>query len=250
MAKRLPDDEKPHRTSPRPAPTAATAPLPVTARWEQELPALLAELAIPTAGLVQVGAHTGQEVPALARCGFRRLVMMEPNLDHIDELRDRLHTYRPLGEAGGLPAHEVVVAAAGARPGRTTLYVTEYDQQASALRPLPPLTIVRMDEIPVVPVRQVQQGCNVLVVDAQGSELEVLAGTDLERLDLAVIEGSTEARYASGATLDAIGDYMRTHGWREVAVWKHLRPHVADVAWLAPARVSEGRDSGPTDGRR
>ncbi|MBV9822504.1 MAG: FkbM family methyltransferase, partial [Actinobacteria bacterium] len=108
------------------------------------------------------------------------------------------------------------------------------DQQASVLVPLLPMAVVRQDTIAVLPVREVQAGCNVLVIDAQGAELEVLAGADLTRLQLAVVEGSTWARYAGGATLDSIAEYMRGQGWRQVAAWAHVRPHVVDVAWLAP----------------
>jgi hypothetical protein len=108
------------------------------------------------------------------------------------------------------------------------------------LPPLPALSaenaVVREDSTPVVPVRDIQHGCNVLVVDAQGGELDVLAGADLDRLDLAVIEGSTWARYHGGATLDTIAEYMLSHGWRPVVTWAHVRPHVDDVVWLAPMR--------------
>jgi FkbM family methyltransferase len=211
----------------------------ITARWEEQLPSLISRLGLATDGVVQVGAHVGQEVPALAGCGFRRLVMMEPNADHSTALRRQLqvhHSGAGLPEpAGGLAAHEVVLAAAGRERGQLVLHVTEYDQQASLLMPLLPMTVVREDTIAVIPVHEVQAGCNVLVIDAQGAELEVLAGADLSRLQLAVIEGSTWARYTGGATLDSIGGYMRSQGWRQVAIWAHVRPHVVDVAWLAPA---------------
>jgi FkbM family methyltransferase len=210
----------------------------ITARWEEQLPALIERLGLPTDGVVQVGAHIGQEVQALTRCGFRRLVMMEPNPDHSTTLRQQLqlhHANAGLAEpADGLPAREMVLAAAGRERGELVLHVTEYDQQASLLVPMSPMAVVRQDRIPVVPVREVQAGCNVLVIDAQGAELDVLAGADLTRLQLAVIEASTTARYQGGATLESIGSYMRSQGWRQIAVWAHVRPQVVDVAWLAP----------------
>lgn len=207
-------------------------------RWESGLPGLLNRLEVPARGVVQVGAHTGQEVAALARCGFGRLVMMEPNPDHIPELSGRLRAHLGAGDVpadeDGLLPWEIVRAAAGRERGRAVLHVTEYDQQSSLLAPVTPLTVTRRDITPVIPVREVQRGCNVLVVDVQGAELDVLIGTDLGRLDLAVVEGSTGARYRGGATLSAISDYMHAHGWRPVASWPHARPGVVDVAWLAP----------------
>ncbi|NLU80939.1 hypothetical protein HCA58_21790 [Micromonospora sp. HNM0581] len=125
-------------------------------------------------------------------------------------------------------------AAAGRVRGRTVLHITEFDQQASPLPPLPPISVVRQVPVDVVPVRDVQAGCNVIVVDAQGAELDVLAGTDLDQLDLAVIEGSARARYRGGATMRGIADHMGSRGWRPVAGWAHARPEVSDVAWLAP----------------
>ncbi len=220
-------------------PAAPARPVPyITARWEDELPALLRKLRLPVDGVVQVGAHTGQEVKALTRCGFRRLVMVEPNRDHTVALRAQLERHHAAARlappAGGHPPREVVLAAAGRERGQAVLHVTEYDQQASMLPPLPPLVVSRNDVTPVIPVREVQHGCNVLVLDVQGAELEVLAGADLDRLQLAVIEGSTWPRYDGGATVATIADYMRARGWQEVAVWAHKRPNVVDVAWLAP----------------
>jgi FkbM family methyltransferase len=207
-------------------------------RWEEHLPGLLTQFGVTAEGVVQVGAHIGQEVASLARCGFRRMVLMEPNHDHVTALREQLELHHQAARLprppGGLPAHEIVPAAAGSRRGRATLYVTDYDQQASLLAPKPPMVVTRQDSIPMIPVSEIQQGCNVLIADVQGAELEVLAGTDLGRLDLAVIEGSTWARYEGGSTLESIAAFMQGHGWRQVAVFPHSRPYVADVAWLAP----------------
>jgi hypothetical protein len=36
--------------------------------------------------------------------------------------------------------------------------------------------------------------------------------------------------------LESISAYMRSQRWRQVAIWAHVRPHVVDVAWLAPSK--------------
>lgn len=219
-------------------------------RWEDQLAGLLDDLGLPADGVVQVGAHAGQEVAALTACGFRRLVMIEPNPDHYLALATelRLHHFTaglPL-PVGGYRPRQIVRAAAGRARGRTTLHITEYDQQASPLPPLPPMAVVREEHVDVLPVREVQHGCNVLVIDAQGAELEVLAGTDLLALELAVIEGSAKARYRGGSTMHSIAGHMAGHGWRPVAGWPHARPEVSDVAWLAPhARCRPGASRSP-----
>src|SRR5262245_44042936 len=112
-------------------------------RWEQELPRLLRELRLLADGVVQVGAHTGQEVAALTRCGFRRLVLVEPNPDHVPSLDRELSahhaTARLAPPRGGHPPRQIVVAAAGRQHGQATLHITPYDQQASPFPPLPPM---------------------------------------------------------------------------------------------------------------
>ena len=220
------------------SPLSAVRPPGAYPRWEDHLPGLLAELGLPADGVIQIGAHAGQEIEALTRCRFRRLVMVEPNPDHFPALATALRLHHA---AAGLPPppgghrpREIVRAAAGRVRGRTTLHITEYDQQASPLPPLPPMVVVREVAVDVIPVREIQHGCNVLVIDAQGAELDVLAGADLVSLDLAVIEGSTRARYRGGSTVRSIADHMRRRGWRPVARWPHARPDVVDVAWLAP----------------
>lgn len=207
-------------------------------RWEEQLPGMLARLGLDTRGVVQVGAHTGQEVAALTACGFRRLVLMEPNRDHAAELGRQLRTHhQPAGLAlpdDGHSPREVVYAAAGREIGRAVLFVTEYDQQASVLPPLT-MPVTREETIPVLPVREVQHGCNVLVADVQGAELDVLAGADLGRLDLAVVEASTFARYSGGSTAASIAEFMLDNGWQHVTQWTHARPNVADDVWVSPA---------------
>ena len=209
----------------------------VVARWEERLPELLDRVRLPRDGVVQVGAHVGQEVEAFTRLGFRRLVMMEPNQDHLPMLEERLRQHHEVAglpaPADGLPAREVVQAAAGRSPGQATLYVTEYDQQSSMLSPLQRV-VTREIDVPVVPVARVQAGCNLLVVDAQGAEVDVLAGADLDGFQMIVVEGSTCARYAGGATVDSIADFLRAAGWRQAAAWAHVRPEVYDLAWFSP----------------
>jgi FkbM family methyltransferase len=207
-------------------------------RWEEQLPGLITRLGLDTRGVVQVGAHTGQEVAALTRCGFRRLVMVEPNRDHAVELSRQLRVHH---QAAGLPVpedghspREVVYAAAGREAGRAVLFVTEYDQQASVLPPLA-MPVTREETIPVIPVRDVQHGCNVLVADVQGAELDVLAGADLDRLELVVVEASTFARYSGGSTAASIAEFLRERDWHHVTQWTHARPNVADDVWVSPA---------------
>ncbi|MDX6741594.1 FkbM family methyltransferase [Actinocorallia sp. A-T 12471] len=205
-------------------------------RWEERLCGLMSTLGVAPRGVVQVGAHRGQEIPALAACGFGRMVLVEPNPDLTSILEDELTAFLgpALSDAAGPPVWEVVRAAAGRARGRAVLHVTEYDQQSSLFAPVASLAVRRRDITPVVPVHEVQEGCNVLVADVQGAELEVLHGTDLDRIDLAVVEGSAVPRYRGGATLASVADFLRGRGWRQVAEYPHARPGVSDVAWLAP----------------
>lgn len=183
----------------------------------RNLPALVREHDIPTGGVLHVGANRGQEVDVYRRAGFGTIRLVEP----IPELAARLRR---------LAGVQVIQAAAGRR-GERTLHVTDNDRYASLLPPQDRRVVARVT-VPVIPVRDMQGGCSLLVVDAQGAEAEVLATADLPRLRMIVVETCTRRRY-KGAALrgDVLG---MLDGWRLVAEFRHRTPGVSDCVLVAP----------------
>lgn len=169
---------------------------------------------IHRAGIVHVGAHKGQEVPYYRRAGFERIVLVEPNPARADQL-DRL------------PGVEVHRCAASTRRGGATLHLTRYDTQASILRPHGRTTATV--EVPTRPLADLQTGCNVAVLDVQGSELDVLRSADLTALDALVVETCTKVRYDGAATREEIHDFLA--GWTHLGAFEHRQPWLADEVW-------------------
>lgn len=169
---------------------------------------------IPKVGVLHVGAHDGREVSCYQE--FPRVVLVEPNPVRAGQLRR-------------IPNVEVVEAAVTNQAGPVILHVTDRDVGSSLLEPLvdySPVGAVWVDTVTLDDV----DGVNVLVVDVQGSEVDVLTSGDLTRFDLIVCETSTHVRYEGGCTeqdvLDALG------GWRVVARFDQpTNPGVADLVF-------------------
>lgn len=176
------------------------------------LPAIHTETGIPPRGVAHVGAHTGQEVPAYRRTGYHPILLIEPNPYLIPTLQT-------------IDDVEVVHAAAGTHNGTTTLHITSWDQLSSTLTPRPLLNRYKVTEHINVPAVRLDtlldERHTTLVIDTQGTELDVLKGTDLTGVHLAVIECCTTPRYEDAATTDDIVDYMHTAGFTLHSQWRH-----------------------------
>lgn len=172
---------------------------------------------VPRVGVIHLGAHRGQEVPAYRAARFERIVLVEPNPRHHAHL-------------AAIPDTVLVRAAVG-EPGRATLHVPRWDTLASLRMPI--VHDVRMEvRVDVVRVADVQHGCNVLVADIQGGELDALRTADLDALDAVILECSDVARYEGGATTDDVTAFMLEAGWWMIGRYPHRGPGVWDVAWV------------------
>lgn len=171
---------------------------------------------LPRAGVVHVGAHKGQEVPHYRRAGFDRIVCVEPNPKRARQLR-RL----------GVTVHQCAVSAT---PGPATLHLTRFDEQSSLLTPTK-IQATGTIKVPCRPLAELQAGCNVAVVDVQGSELDVLRSADLVSLDLVIVETCGTIRYEGAASREAIHEFWAAAGWRHVGAWPHRTPVLTDEVW-------------------
>lgn len=179
---------------------------------------------IPRTGVVHVGAHRGQEVADYRRVGFDRIVLVEPNpalrqlLDHLD-------------------VAEVHCCAAGTGPSPASLYVTEWDERSSLH---PPLHYPVVSEVPVDvrPLSELQAGCNVAVIDVQGSEHDVIRSAELDRLDVVIVETSEHVRYRGEEPAEAAAAHMVAAGWYHCGDFAEGHsPGVADAVWRHPSCV-------------
>lgn len=170
------------------------------------LPGLLPRLGIEPRGIVHVGAHEGQEVPAYRDAGFSRIVLVEPNPHLAAGLR-------------ALNGVEVVEAACAGEAGERTLHITRHDKLSSLYRPLT-REVVETVQVPVCRlVDLIDDTVNVAVIDAQGAELEVIGGAPLDRLDVVVVETYVRPKVAGAPGHAETVAVMAALGWRVAAEW-------------------------------
>lgn len=170
------------------------------------LPQLLDDLGVERVGVVHVGAHLGEEVPTYQACGFARIVLVEPDLQCVYEIRSRY------------PDVEIVHAACAAYEGVAQLWLGDKTYHSGLLRP-PGVT--RGPMVRTVPLAAVQGDCNVAVIDTQGTEFEVLQSADLDSLDVIVIETVDAAHELPAADREQVGAWLDERGFEPVVEWLH-----------------------------
>jgi FkbM family methyltransferase len=182
---------------------------------QMDWPTIMRDANVTPKGVCHVGAHEGQEVPLYQELGFRTIILVEadPNLS-AELLKKYQHT-------NGI---SVLPFAAGAEPGILAFHRVLRDQQYNSLLEPIDLGNVQKFEVPVWPLGDYITGVtpvNVLVVDTQGSELQVLEGADLASIEMIVIEVGTKAKYDGQPMREDVESYMEAHGWRMVHEWPH-----------------------------
>jgi FkbM family methyltransferase len=181
-------------------------------------------------GVCHVGAHEGQEVPLYQELGFSTIILVEADPQLARELSDK-YAYRS--------DVRVIPFAVGAKRGCATFNRVLRDQQYNSL--LSPIDLGNVQKFEVEVWRldsciSIQTPVNVLVIDTQGSELQVLEGADLGGIEMIVIEVGTKAKYDGQPMREDVEAYMEAHGWRRVHEW----PHGPRAIWFDQVYVKRG----------
>jgi FkbM family methyltransferase len=186
---------------------------------------LLKAYDIPADGIVHAGAHLAEEWGEYRDAGFQRMVWIEPNPALAEQI-----------------AHHglyVLNLALGAVTGEGTLHITERSIQSSLLEPVKytvkntvPVQVVRLDELTAN-----TEGCNVLILDVQGAELQALeGGGSLAQWDLIAVEAGTRRRYRGQYLSDAIDRYLDYRGFRMVREVPHGKSTTSDLVYIRKRR--------------
>lgn len=174
------------------------------------LPELMADLKVDPYGVLHVGAHHGEEVPTYLDTGFSRVGLVEPDPDSCLFLKGQPWATDPR-------INIFPLACGGIRSEVTRLYQTESgvwnSLKASVSHPAVSSTLVM-----VMPLSYFQAKVrpNVLVVDTQGTEMDVLIGQNLSALDMIIVE--TQVDGLDGAHPDALCVFAEQNGWRQAVV--------------------------------
>lgn len=178
-------------------------------------PRILEYIEVTPRGVCHVGAHEGQEVELYRQLGFSNIILVEADPALAEKLK------RQYGHT-----QDVVIFpfAVGAERGVIPFHRVLRDQQYNSL--LEPINLgnVQKFEVPIYPLSEwltSSSSVNVLVIDTQGSELQVLEGADLRSIEMIVIEVGTKAKYEGQPLRDDVNSYMESHGWRLEYEWPH-----------------------------
>ncbi len=202
--------------------------LPPAEAWTfARLPDLLADWDINPGIVLHVGAHHGEEVPIYRQCRFEHIYLVEADPDNAALLDQRY------GFDVGITIIDCAATPA-AFDGPITLHRAARSVW-SGLKPHPTATgattAVRTAALPPL---LADTDANVLVLDTQGTELELLQAipaTALPDLDLIIVE--TSRRPGDGAAYyEHAVAYMAAQGWAAVEEWVHDNSGYTDTAFV------------------
>src|SRR5262249_15378495 len=131
---------------------------------------LLFGYGIEPRGVVHIGAHHGEEVPIYQASGFRQIVLVEPLPAASDVIR-RDH-----------PEVRLVQAAVASSGDRAAYFESPVSVTGGLATLAADVTMTEVSVYRADWIQRRQPGCNVLVVDTQGTELDVLRSADLDSL--------------------------------------------------------------------
>lgn len=181
----------------------------------RRLPEALAELQLAPRHVLHIGANIGQEVPDYRAARIERITLVEPDPDAAARLRE-LHPDLPVIEAAcGTPAVGRVLRRSAGADVWSTLAGTPmpHDYQVTDEKPV---TVLAAEQI------QATLGdVDMLVVDTQGTELDVLRSADLSTLSLVVVETQEAEPTAHAGWFPDVVSYMDECGWVPVYQWLH-----------------------------
>lgn len=217
-----------------------------------DLDAELRRFGIPRRGVIQIGAHEGQEVAAVAAMGFRAIHLVEANPDVFDRLT---------AATASLPDTTWAQVAITDRNGEVTLNVADFDQSSSLLdlkhhRDIFPkidvakrITVAGRTLDEHLKAERLAAGdYNVLMMDTQGAEFSILRGASayLERCDAILMEVNLAELYEGCAEVETIDAYLFDRGFVRVRTGLWSR-HWGDALYVRstfvtdPYAILEGR---------
>lgn len=176
-------------------------------------------------GIIHVGANSGQEVREYSTRGIRSALFIEPGEDAFAALEKEVHD-------SGNERFVALKAACWSEDNATFEFQISDNEglSSSLLEPTGHLLVhpevgfgnvqrvrtARLDTLLASPEGQIGSQCDALVLDVQGAELQVLAGSTatLENIKYVWIEVSWGGLYQGDSTLEEVIEQMADYGFR------------------------------------
>jgi len=185
-----------------------------------KLDLLIQKFGLKITGVIQAGAHWGEEFETFKKCGITRGHFFEPCSDAFGILGKKI----PIG------GYYCYMCALGDHSGeeRINIESSNQGQSNSLLKPVKHLEYypnIVFDSCETVSVRPLDYfriiDCNFLVMDTQGTELSILKGAEetLKHIDYIYTEVNREELYENCAMAEDLDNYL-TEFKRVQTVWK------------------------------
>jgi hypothetical protein len=110
-----------------------------------------------------------------------------------------------------------------------SLFVTSYDQGSSVLAPLQH-KVVKEIKVKNYSLDDISHEHDMLVIDAQGSELNILKSGSLN-FQYIIVEASVKPRYLGAADKAEIERYLETQGYQKVQEFQHGKNDIYDIVF-------------------
>lgn len=185
----------------------------------------LAELGIEPRGVLHIGAHLGEEIPYYRAAGFTSIHVVEPDPESVEVIRREW--------AGS----DVVVTqrACGRQRRRDTFNRNELAFFSGLVpRRRGRARTVDTFDVEVVPAHDLQRGETVVVIDTQGTEIDVLLSVDLAGVELVIIEcwdRSDRPKWECAAPLHMADKHLNRAGFRRAIRWVYDNSGYFDVLY-------------------
>lgn len=175
----------------------------------------LEEYDIAPYAVLHVGGHHGEEIPYYDAAGVEKVYYVEP-----DRMNHAALSYKTAGNN----RYHILNYAAGSIAGNFTFQRSARTVGGSLS--LHHSEVPRGEELVIVKqVRQIQEELevypNILVIDTQGTELDVLMSADLNSVDMVIIETRPDDVDLPAAPLWAVTSYLRGFLFEPVENWVH-----------------------------
>ncbi len=177
----------------------------------------------PITGIIQVGAHHGNEYQTLKNI-CKNILMFEPQKSAYNILKEHITDFNVVIEN----------IALGSKKQKTSMYVENKNQGQSSSILLPQLHLIQYPNIKFVGVEEIEMitlneyfknkqfNYNLFTIDVQGYELEVLKGstTYLNNVDYILCEVNRAELYKGCPMVEDIDSFLNEYGLkRKVTSW-------------------------------
>ncbi len=171
-------------------------------------------------GLIQVGAHKGQELEGFIKYGVEHMILIEPVPDHAKIIKEKIGVRKNI---------KVVSMALGASKGLIKLNITSNDGQSSSILDTgfnfriasPEIRVIQSIEVEMTRMDNVIENFdkyNTLLIDVEGYELEVLKGSTetLKFIDHIFIEVNKNWVRKGNPTIHKIDKILLESGFKRI----------------------------------